>query len=86
MKEKYFKLNTKILGLSAGIIGALTTFLTTLTGIYGSSKISEFMVSSLWGSLGYSTSWTGAFIGLIIGFVYAFVPVFVGSWVYNKLI
>jgi len=86
MREKYLKINSLKLGISTGIIGALITLFTTLTGIYGYSKIAEFMATSLWGSLGYSVSWTGAFLGIIIGFVYAFVPVYIGAWIYNKLV
>jgi len=85
-KNQHLKIDALKLGLTAGIIGALITFLTTLCGIYGNSKAAETMVSTMWGSLGYSVSWLGAFIGLIIGFVYAFIIIWVAAIIYNKLI
>ncbi|MBT3405435.1 hypothetical protein HN832_01210 [archaeon] len=84
--QKYQKLNPIKLGLTAGIIGAILTFLTTLNGIYGKSKISEFMVSSMWGTLGYNVSWGGAFLGTALGFIYAFIIIWIAGTIYNKLL
>ena len=61
-KNQYSKLNALKLGLTAGIIGAILTFITTICGICGNSKAAEAMASTMWGSLGYSVSWGGAFI------------------------
>ena len=86
IKKQYLKLNSIKLGLSAGIIVAVLTFLSTLTGVYGSSKTANVLTSTFWGSLGYNVSLGGAFIGLIIGFVYAFILIYLTAIIYNKLI
>jgi hypothetical protein len=83
---KYAKLNPLKLGLTAGIIGAVLTFLTTINGIYGKSQIADFMKSSLWGNLGYNVTWAGSIIGLIIGFIYAFIIIYIAALIYNKLL
>jgi len=80
------KLSALNFGLTGGIIAAITTFGTTISGILGYSKMAEFMTTSIWGVYGYSVSWPGAFIGLIIGFIYGFVPLWAGALIYNKLI
>ena len=85
-KNQHLKIDALKLGLTAGIIGALITFLTTICGMYGKSNAAETMASTMWGSLGYSVSWLGAFIGLIIGFIYAFIIIWIASIIYNKFI
>ena len=80
------KLNPLKFGLTAGIIGAIITFLSTVTGILGYSNTADIMASSLWSTLGYSVNWMGAFIGLILGFVYGFVLMWVSALIYNKFI
>lgn len=85
-KNQYLKINSIKLGLAAGIIGAVLTFLTTITGIYGSSQAANFMALTFWGTFGYTVSWAGAFIGLVLGFIYAFVLVWIAAVIYNKLI
>ncbi len=84
--NKYNELSSVKAGLATGIVIAIVVFLTTLSGLYGSSRAAEFMALTFWGSLGYSVSWAGAFVGLIIGFVYAFIGAFVIIYLYNKLI
>ena len=85
-KDLYQKLNSTKLGLAAGIVGAVLTFLTTITGIYGKSQAANTMTSTFWGSLGYTVSWGGAFIGLVIGFIYAFILIWIIAVIYNKFI
>jgi len=86
MDEQYLKLNSLKFGLTAGIVGAIVTFITTLTGIFGLSDAASFMASTVWGNLGYSVTWAGAFIGLVIGFVYGFVIMWISALIYNKLV
>lgn len=86
MPENYLKLNTKNIGLTGGIVGAIGVFLTTMLGILGLSKSSEILASTVWSNLGYNVSWVGAFIGAILGFVYAFIIMWFSAWIYNKLI
>ena len=82
----YLALNVLKLGLSAGIIGAITIFWLTINGIYGKSKAYKLFEDSMWGRYGYSKSWSGAFIGLILGFIYAAVMVGLTALIYNALI
>jgi len=83
---KDLKLNATKFGLAFGIVGAIITFLTTITGIYGLSNAAETMASTFWSSLGYSVTWGGSIIGLILGFVYAFLIMWISALIYNKLI
>ena len=83
---EYSKINAAKLGLSAGIMGAILVFLTTISGILGYSQASNLLASSVWDSYGYSVTWTGAFIGAVIGFIYAFVLIWIPSIMYNKFI
>ena len=78
-------INSLKLGIAAGIVGAILTFFTTISGIYGRSNAHKILESTVWGSFGYKASWKGAFIGLILGFIYAFVLVLVFALFYNLL-
>jgi len=80
------KINSAKFGIAGGILGALLSFFTTITGILGYSEAYQFLLASIWSSLGYSLSWTGAFIGAIIGFVYGFILMKIFALIYNKLI
>jgi len=74
------------LGISAGIVGAITIFWITLNGIYGKSKAYKIFESTIWKKYGYSKTWKGAFVGLILGFVYAGVIVGITAFIYNLII
>ena len=79
-------LNALKLGLSAGIIGAITILWTTINAINGKSKVYKFFEDSMWKHYGYSKTWKGAIIGTILGFIYAAIIVGVTAIIYNSLI
>ncbi len=77
-------LDSKKLGIAAGIIWALGMFICTVLAIYTGYSI-EFLKIIATIYPGYSISWSGAFIGLIYGFFDAFFFFFLLGWIYNKL-
>lgn len=85
-KEKSLKLQPKKFALSAGIIMAAAAFLTTLVATIPNFTKTAFIISALYGSVGYTISILGAFIGAAYSFIDTFILAFIFAWLYNKLI
>jgi hypothetical protein len=83
---EYLLMNPVIAGVAGGIIGAIVIFLTTLTGLFGSSGAAKFLESTVWKKYGYRVSGFGAIWGAVLGFIYGFVIWWVFATVYNFLI
>jgi hypothetical protein len=77
-------LNSKKLGIAAGIIWALGMFICTVLALY-TGYSAEFLklMSTIYP--GYTISWLGAFVGLIYGFIDSFTFFFLLGLIYNKL-
>ena len=74
-------------GIAGGIIGAIVTFLTTITGVLGHSKAAKWLAEkSVWRKYGYRVSWGGAIWGAVLGFTYGFLIWLIFSLTYNALI
>jgi len=72
------------LGLSGGILWALSMFVMTVISLY-TGYAADFL--NLMGSIypGYTISWIGSFFGMIYGFLDAFLGLFLLAWLYNQL-
>lgn len=77
-------LNSKNLGLAAGILWGISMFALTILAIftgYGTAWL-ELMASIY---PGYTISWVGSILGLIYGFLDGFIGLYIFGWLYNKL-
>jgi|APSaa5957512622_1039677.scaffolds.fasta_scaffold58891_2 hypothetical protein len=83
---KYAKLNSIKFGIAAGILTAICVFITTLLGTAGYCIECTNLLTSIYGSFGYSISFLGAIAGAIYGFIDMFIGVAIFAWIYNKLI
>jgi hypothetical protein len=78
------KLNQKALGLSLGIMCAVSVALISIIAngfdiwVEGVKTVSQFYI-------GYDITFTGALIGAVYGFVDGFIGGWVIAWLYNKL-
>jgi hypothetical protein len=72
------------LGLAAGVIGGVGTFLTTLFAI-ATGYAHEYLLSLASIYPGYDVSVNGSVLGLVYGFLGGFIGLFLLGWVYNLL-
>ena len=77
-------LDSKRLGLAAGILWGLCLFINTVLSIY-TGYATDFLniLKSVYP--GYSISWFGSFVGFIYGFIDGTIVFFLLAWIYNKL-
>ena len=86
--SKSGKLNAFKFGLAGGIITALCVFIITLTGVLweGYASHSTWMLSEVYGFLGYNLTFVGALLGAVYAFIDGFVLVWIFALIYNKLV
>jgi len=86
MTQSYSKISATKLAIAAGITWAVVVFITTLTTLYEYSSAAHTLESTIWGSFGYSVSWSGAIVGALLGFIYAVVLTWIPITIYNKIL
>ena len=88
-KQKSQKLIPWKFALAAAIIIATIVFLLTLLAAsetFGALQSLTYIITTIYGSIGYSVTFLGAFLGTIYIFVDSFIITFIFAWLYNKLL
>ena len=86
---KYARLNPMNFGIAWGIISAICVFFTTIISIIAPGSdyalLATNWLEAVYGSLGYSASYSGIIIGAVYGFIDVFIISFLFALIYNKL-
>ena len=88
-KEKSPKLVAWKFALAAAIVVAAMVFITTIMsiwGILGSFPMLTSLIADIYGTVGYSVTFTGAILGAIFSLIDSFIITFIFAWLYNKFL
>jgi phage-related protein len=87
MKRQPQKLVPRKIAISATIVAAITSFLTTILAIINPAiKTITPLLESLYGMFGYTITFTGALIGTLYIAIDTFILVYLFAWIYNKIL